>query len=1131
MSINTANWKYIVQEGDTLSDIAYFLYGTEDENLVAYLHKNCYTYKDNTSKKGVEHIYPGDEIEVRPILDRVFKREFSNKIKSHNSGFTYFSNRNRLHCPVRFFYKDFGNNGLAERRLLYHWQKKDGEYINKGILMTDDWGQPWKIDEYIDLCKGRRDCFYPSRLEVYKPIVELHLGNYTKKGNEGDVGFYKKHHFLRVQTMIDGNHMDRSFAFYSPEQLENIKFYTNSNQINYYRDMGWLRSNPENKRMDRRVFFDPGEEYVFMFAPLDTIWGHDGIHSVKGGLKNYDPTGLDHPAEYYSQVEWDVARLVTDGHAVEVVIPSPKKLTDPVDELAIKIEVTPNLAEYISLIKKHTLHLENSLFELEIAKMPYHVIQQKLYALNNIADMIGNFPSKEIPFTKKSNIENFKRKIRETDADILKHLEKIRKKGLKGNIETEYLAFNKRKTGIKFSQEKVDHPFKFHFGHILFGLEHASLQNIEEHSISKNKDELLETEKKIYKYIPEETLEFTDPVAAGEKLVAVMDDGTFKELLHDYLSKQADLQKKKKDIFELEFDYFSFKHPIETIASAIEEAYCAISDIPNSGFVENFYKKNVKPFENLCENECNNNTELKTELKSFVSDIIAALVVDYDSDSDTQKKECEEEKKRLQDLFEKQINSTIPASADLKISKESNPLSMVWNFAKEHTGYINNQEGAQSHYAIVMTAYVSIRNKYIKNDGSFDSKILVSSVKVALVIGNVFLSILGPITGKIISASSFLQRELIRITEVLPDHWKKVLFVRNDKYNAAKIEADELEKLTRAYPVINLIASSVQLLVSVIGINSFFRSDRRLEDWIALVGCFFSGGLALTGIGKEIFDKHSYGKWLTGFGRLLQVGASTSAAFVAAIGTIKAMQKGKMGRAAISIYEYMSAGFTAKMWLAYSLGMVSPGAMTFLARWNLLSLAIMGVVEYVYAEWQTGVHNYFNAVLSTLKTEDLFHKSMKTYYLEEHTISPLKILKEGEPIINGIPFNFEIIRGFTLKQLSRNHYRKLDSQPIDFLEIAPDVKTCVFKLMEQGWQKDDIIKFFHDGWLHDRPDGEVKQEVLREYRKWVIILGKNYNELSDDERKKLVAKKKEIFEKENKHLKEKDWKKARVTIT
>lgn len=263
-----------------------------------------------------------------------------------------------------FCYENVPGITVASRRFIYCWKKNaKGEWDDLGVLLTDDWGQPWYLGPMVeDTCKDSK---------------------------------------VRVMTRPhspEDNTEELPFGFYTAEQALDFEFRT-------------------TEQMDFRACFVPGEEYAFIPAPLDTVRGDATI------LLD-DPRGFYAPAGYETSQQVDVNGLISSGRATALKIPEPATISDPFDKnggriKTIQISLEANFAEYVSLIKKHTALLDRALaFDIDAKKQFRSAKSYIDQILNIISLMIQHGKGERYTDEELKDVLHYKERIQELAEHI-----------------------------------------------------------------------------------------------------------------------------------------------------------------------------------------------------------------------------------------------------------------------------------------------------------------------------------------------------------------------------------------------------------------------------------------------------------------------------------------------------------------------------------------------------------------------------------------------------------------------------------------------------------------------------------------------------------------------------------------
>ncbi|MCP4133862.1 MAG: LysM peptidoglycan-binding domain-containing protein [bacterium] len=1243
-------WTYVVKAGDTLSEISERIYGAHKRELVNYLFENCYTYKGNPPKRGKSHLYPGDEITVRDILRIVFKK--ASYETEHDCGLLVPTGCFKSNKAVRFYYgseekedankddkstekkKGLFDDEIMRRRFIYCWEKKGDEYINHGVFMTDDWGQPWEIDTYLkkgkkliikDLnnediflkplredfadSKSLKGILYPKRVEYwYRQSKRAGNAKFMEPESvEKSRGTYnRKPLYLtseRLKNMGEKLRMDRDFAFYSPEEIKNIKFYLSTDQNIYYhyraKKEGTYKnvSMLESQSMDARVLLKPGREYIFRLAPLDTIRGRDGVYDINGGMEQYDPMGIENPAQYRTKIDWDVKKLVKDGLATPVVISQPEVLQDTYYHKAVKIKLTPNLPEYISLIKKYTNFLQEGLEQFGMAKVPYSVVYGKLDQLSLLTTLMEHFPTDSVDeyLLKEEKVLNLKpgvkdlklydkegvrRKIKKEYQNFREEIEKL-KKGIEDamekmgnadlkeknknksadtvNINVEKIGFNERESGedvtgrrkfptiMGYVQEKLDSCLLTNIQGDIDGIEKKKSLNI------FNEENMLDHEKFVYDHMPRETIDFMPLTERGEKLLKIIEDPDFANLLDDYLKKElavkenSDPESQLKDFYEIETDYFSFKHPIGTIFDAIKEAYVALLSIPDKKFVNEFRKKHVEPFGQALVKEYDSDEKLPPVADDLLHDFI---YIATSSGTHSPKKQStvtamEAERKRLNEIFTNiQEEKYSGSMANVKEEKPG-ALLVIWNYTKDKTHWINNQEGAASYYSVLVEWFTDFSEMISENASLISGKLKEYLKKHLLMISKVY--------GKTKEFRELVGSFVKYFADKMPykvNMEKLRIFSKGYIQSSAQSITTTMNKFDKKnIPVYGgYLMSGIQLCASVLVLFTFLaKPSRDMDDWAECMGAFSNGALALTGFnfGKilnnykkieslKFLDKQVHLKKITttkprhanyethvklpdgkgvrnltrkecminGLGKTFQICSNASSLWISQNKLRESSAHHRSGRSLLYTAILAQGILNTAYWMELTKLSIPNGAifkpLPSIVRANYIWTIVAIILEKYLDESDEGTYKYFNALFDSLIDDPLFCDEYKFYAVEEKNMSVLTQVNEEEKMDNYGPLIMEIVRCFHMKPLTRvkegptkKILKKMKDMSLRFYPIDPEF--CVYKLVELGWDEAGVQQLLNDGYFVREDDTKVKEIVSKEYKKWTRILEKDTN--------------------------------------
>lgn len=447
---------------------------------------------------------------------------------------------------------------------------------NRGLLMTDDWGQPWRIEEYIKNCqRAKQFRFIASN---YGEKIEGENASLVFESTEGS-------NLGRKYTISDVFSQQTYFAFYTPKEIEELHFVDNycstlppedADQTDFTIDAV----------LDAREYFKPGERYIFAFAPPDVLWARDEYVNVEmiphirapevGEMdinkpddfirKVYESTNyrylVDHKPTYYTDGDWDPEKMVEDGRAGEVTIPQPEKGT--YSEKVLKISLEPTIHEYVSLLQKYSYEYDKSL-------RMYIRATRNIPGLEKSLDEIKNFSSLMLNYT----ADAFRIRERQPPERI-DSIDNASAKGLKSYIDglTNYMD--------KVKSEKLDLS-KF--------APSTTLSNFNSYDVHEEwPQRCKDTAGLIKDQKPTEFVGLEDRLAKIDSLLLMPE---FIGKLDSYIEGLESLTGSR------EVDYFSFRHPLFGATEPVMQALTQGSLYPDQDRANKFYEDHIIPIETI----------------------------------------------------------------------------------------------------------------------------------------------------------------------------------------------------------------------------------------------------------------------------------------------------------------------------------------------------------------------------------------------------------------------------------------------------------------------------------------------------------------------------------------------------
>lgn len=716
------SYTYKLRSGETIWGLTLRFYGTTHPKVVDYLLEENNISDPTNIPENSDLTFP----RYIPYTSSVYEQRAErtgNELYEEEEHF-YYGQVLEVKEEVQFnrveihYSRDFNNGAIAARRFVYCWEKRPPDtiynvsdfndqdrtliekYYNKkymtssyfyyeisdipvrpeekedlfsvltnaeidiwhshGLLMIDDWGQPWYIGDYIRTCKENsleklllpRSLYNSTstKLDSYWTHEDYYIGRKDAQLKEltgGDINFQP--------DVTPGN-----FNLYTPKEIEEIIIDDLHEKI--------VVNQLNQQDLDCRMYIKTNTEYAFMFAPTDCILGQDDIPHL-------DDISLDpykNPVQFTSRKNYDIEDLSSKGIIQIVTIDG--TIDSDLAHNIYKIELDPNLLEYISLINKYTWDLSKSINIIGDINQNIETLDSSLTQVNHLLFLMCHYHKHDgdDAVQWESNIEEYMEKIRTLSEDLKE------KKYTETHINSEVDTIENW-TGYFDQYTSRYEEYESYINEI------------------KNK-------------IP---YEFKAPDEIVDKLFDLLNNSDFKERFSDYLEEI------KRNVGIMNRDYFSFKHPMITIIGVIAKAFETIAYIPNETKVENAYNNYVKEFEDSISNTfvdrvAGGNAQYK--------DLVVNIINDLDTVLDQSTRE---------DLISK-LNEVQQTS----INTPDNPLVKIWNFISDPnvTGFWNNMEGADSLITKVIKVFSRFRNKMIINSIIRNTRVSIVPVIRHLVI-------------------------------------------------------------------------------------------------------------------------------------------------------------------------------------------------------------------------------------------------------------------------------------------------------------------------------------------------------------------------------------------------------------
>lgn len=1174
------NHTYTIKAGDTLSEIALRFYGTcEDQLLEKLVIENNLKSKHLIIKgepltlpyyipygiteapikvdqkflyviKQLRHALPIEfhhsEFEGEPVAARRFiycwklnipqtispklKKELFNKLESK-------SERDAL---ISFYKVDTGNSSLKASYILDKSKIKDNSekdklkellnkakynvWQNKGVLMTDDWGQPWRIKEYIDKCDraGKFNFIASNYHEVIENYNRFSSAYLKFERNKGEAE--KSNEIGILSNFGDTFSQKQYFAFYTPKEIDELHFiesYSKYMAPEESNNLGYLL----HGYLDTREYFRPGEEYIFRFAPLDVLWARDEyVHmdvfsqekipdvgsSSTGNKLDFCKTILEktnfrniieHKPNYYTSGDWNPEKMVDDGEALLIKIPEPSK--GLYSDKAIVITLKPNFSEYISLLQKLNYKLEKGLNTIAKASAEITKTESVLGDLKSITELLGAYPTGG-KFNDKS-----RKKAEEYISDIDESLEQIYE--------------NKKNLS--------------HLSSIKAGIENAANPIPDDGNKALK---LIDSQKSIF---------YTNINEQYEKIKALLEMPDYKNKVKEFYKKIGPHTK------TVESDYFSFRKPCLTPLDTLGNTFLLVSMFPDEDIVNNFYNDYIEPFEYCILNEYK---EKYNDFHEEVSkDIIAwhkDLKVEGEKIFQDSGRNCKFKTSR--EIMEDYIDDKTDYIEQLSKPKDDSLPAILWNIASNYLSW-NNQAGADSIITKIIKVFTYQRSlKFFQGTRELEKVLALRDytlgmAKMAKVYNGIKKGIY-PGDKKIFKKDIINCYKAIIMSEKYKYFTGRNINLRDNIANTRNrilkdgrdiikkfIENDKRGLIGKAPRWISSGFSLYQLSSSYLGIIDILGKDeedkdeeetiaRTLRDFNNLISHLSSGGLALTGISPRHLYKflRKYSKFKkahklfnarkillkegTPLTITLYITSAIECGFEAAWNyktgdhflMFMNLTKIMLNRAGLS--NYLIGLLLNKMLKSASKEAIKALITTFINITNLISIIIVVIMilisigELVYRACLTGTQKVMEEIIKGVFKSTVEKLERGSYFIDETELFNLSSMwyinesneiKEFPPISpyfvksvpnpHNLPLNTEVkrvikryifIAPIILKNKDKIYkFNILDFEPLDYRYSVP---TLVFK----NWPLESIIALHKSGWIKSHKDPLINED-------------------------------------------------------
>lgn len=857
---------------------------------------------------------------------------------------------------------------------------------NRGVLMTDDWGQPWRIEEYIANCK--KDPQHRSHL-----ICSDYKLEYLKQ----DDGWYSylKYRNEKPDGLLNQYFVDQfdlgKFAFYSPKEMEELQFVEFAS--NFQEELGNAGIKPDaEKNIDAREYFKPGQEFAFTFVPLDVIYGRDGyinfetitkrdsdsipesdpyIQEVKARL--IFPEILRYPQSYCSEEDRNIEELVRNGLAQKVIIPAQSK--GKYSEKAIRLALEPNVQEYISLLNRLVYYMEKSIGIFAKVNTNFNALKGAVDELDQITHLMHSYPfekTEDADYTAKITayhkvIEEFKETLAKTGP------------GTPGKVTTE-----------------ID-------GHALIG----------EHKVCDTVKELLTFIK------DDKKPEFKEIKGLLEKINKLLKSADFNEKLKKYYGQLTG--------YAVPIDYFTFQHPYITPFYIIFNCLSIMSMLPDEKSADDFYEEHLFNIENFFISDfyIANKSDIQEVLKSHLG-----LIKNFKYDiEDINFKYALFNNPDVKKLFDDLL--TADDETEYKFVNREDILSTTFKWIKDHsswiTGFWNNQPPMDSILPrlIKSWSYFRIAKKIVKMNGVIDGinnmfKTLKRNFKLDVALLEMDINLKKIPAGKMKSYRQMIFNEYIK--KILSSQYRKY-FTKNtlrgdlneiqgrvlrdikkirdsiDDRMGVRHGFPDLDAKWRAPAVVDCSLSSLQLIVTIFGIYevcSDIEKRKSLEfgDLVKLISYAASGGLAVTGDLSIQFVRKIFGKTINYFEtakggirfvRIMTVTDYLTTCIMASMECYEDYLKGDLTGMLITTVRAIAYGTAAMIWIRFivkfgfrqftrqvigkgvllgiAAGCSASGVLSIIGLVLLLIDILIMIIEFVIEKCKTGVEKTVTKLL------------------------------------------------------------------------------------------------------------------------------------------------------------------------
>ncbi|MBN2531586.1 MAG: LysM peptidoglycan-binding domain-containing protein [Spirochaetales bacterium] len=1090
-------YRYKIRPKETIWSLAFRFYGTTNEKVVNFLLKRNNITDPKTIKIDTELIfpkyipYPGDVYEQNAgkSLNVLYEKK-----KVHYG--VILDVKEKVHfnrVEVRYT-SDFKNGAIAARRFIYCWEKRlpdklytinvfstqDISLIEKyykkvsptlgfyyyelsgfvnnpddkknlfsilkkakydiwhshGLLMVDDWGQPWYIGDYINECK---------KIKLFGLLLPRSISHSSATGFSSswvDELYYTLNKNSELEKLSGKKMQFRpdvepgNFNFYTPKEIEEI----------IIDDMFELYATRiiDQYSLDFRMYLKKNTEYAFMFAPPDCILGRDDVpHLDEISLNPYK-----NPVFFRSQENYNIEKLANEGKVT--IIKVGKETESDFARDIYKIELKPNFLEYISLLNKYTWDLAKAINMVSEVNLNLESLDSSMVQAKYLLFLMRSYHKHEgaDAGTWEKNCEEYMKKIESLSEKIKekKYKETYMKSRVKADTGNWYGYFSK--TGLPDKYESYINDLN--------------------------------------KKIP---CKFESPGDIIKKIFTILNNNDFKKLFSNYIDEI------KRNVGIMNRNYFSFKHPIITVAGIIAKAFETIAYIPDESKIEEIYNEYVKEFEDaIAYAFVQRVSGGNAEYKQLAIDIINDLDTVFNQSTRT-------------DLIRELNKFRIQP-----VQASNNPLVKIWGFITSPyvTGFWNNMDGADSLITKVIKVFSRCRNKLIIDAIRRSTNVSYIPVVVRQIVIHTEL-FTQSYKGMLIRTHGVMKLNVVR----------RYCVVSISKGKLQKLEhylsGEAIKNKARAPACISNILSGIQLAASICGIFHYINTDDKdVDALLDFISSIASGGLALTGftLGEfQILSKLINPSLIKIAGHGLQFVDSTVTLIKTTMDFYGDVVKNETSFAILDGIKmgisFLCAAFWGTVFVANLIFFIKTGAVLISAMnpWILLAMIAITIIFIIFDIIRkgmiTGIEKVINDII--LGTTNFYEGLEKAGFQFEHEADRYNLASRWfvnkEDTIEGWNYvNVFITHTFRQSEIAaiKPFIKELrdfswksnkNTRHLRFMPLDPEY--CVPALIFCGWSEENILQITKDGWFNYTDDSIVEKEVKRYYRIWNSIYNSN----------------------------------------